>query len=75
MVEYRGILVQTIVRILLLQERERDGPLSHAVTRMSSNFHLALSKSDLRLDVASLEISMPETSFTLSWISPRIIMR
>ena len=75
MVEYRGILVQTIVSILLLQDRERHEPLSHAVTRMSSNFHLALSKSDLRLDVASLEISMPETSFTLSWISPRIFMR
>ena len=53
----------------------RDKPLSHALIRRSSNFHRALSSSALRLEVASLEISMPLTSFTLSWISPRTFMR
>ena len=42
---------------------------------MSSNFHFALSNKAFKLDVASLEISMPETSFTLSWISLRIFVR
>ena len=45
------------------------------LTRISWNFHRALSRRALRLEVASLVMSMPVTSLTLSWISPRIFIR
>lgn len=50
-------------------------PRSQSFTSMSANFHFALSKRLFKLEVASPEMSIPATSLTLSWISPRSFIK
>lgn len=56
---------------------EREGllPRSHTVTKISSNFHLALSNKFFNDELASLLISIVVISLTPSCISPRIFMK